>query len=62
MKPIDIEVKGGQMRSIIFQCKQCGKKGKNKILEDDNKDALMKVFTKANEDPQKRKICETPTF
>ena len=44
MKPVGIDVKGGQMEVIIFRCEKCGKGGRNKIAEDDDRGALLEVF------------------
>lgn len=46
LKPIGIEVKQGEMQSIQFECVKCKKRSRNKIAEDDDRDALFKVFGK----------------
>lgn len=44
--PTSIEVRGGEMQSIIFTCEKCGQVRKNKIAEDDDRDALFLVLQK----------------
>ncbi len=38
MIPLSIEIKGGVVTDILFQCENCGMVRKNKIAEDDNKE------------------------
>ena len=42
--PMQIEVRGGEMQSIIFQCEKCGIIRRNKISEDDDREALWRVM------------------
>ncbi len=44
LKPVGIEVQGSEMQSILFQCEKCGKMGKNKIAEDDDRKKLLEIF------------------
>jgi len=44
--PIDIEISGAEMKSIIFKCKKCGMIRKNKIALDDNREKLFEVIEK----------------
>jgi hypothetical protein len=50
MEPVRIEVKGSEMRTIVFRCRKCGKEGNNKIAEDDDRSALFCVFEKKIKD------------
>ena len=43
-KPVGIELAKGEMSSLQFLCKKCGKTGRNKIAEDDDRDALLAVI------------------
>lgn len=45
MKPVSIDLKGGQMESIVFQCQKCRKEGRNKIADDDDREKLLDVFS-----------------
>jgi ribosomal protein L37AE/L43A len=42
LKPVGIETKKGQLR-IIHQCQKCGQKTVNKIAENDNFEAILKL-------------------
>ncbi len=44
--PIDIEITGAEMKSIIFKCQKCGQTRKNKIAVDDNREKLFEVLEK----------------
>ena len=46
LEPIGVSIKGGDIDKIEFLCKKCGKKGRNKIVEDDNKEILYKLMEK----------------
>ena len=44
LQPVSIELKGGQMVSLVFKCEKCGKVGRNKIAEDDNREKLFEIL------------------
>ncbi len=47
LNPIGIDLKGdGTMDRIVFKCKTCNQVSRNKIAEDDDRDALFEVFGK----------------
>ncbi len=46
MKPIDIEIQSGNMKSIIFKCQKCGIVRKNKIAIDDAREKLLEMVEK----------------
>jgi predicted RNA-binding Zn-ribbon protein involved in translation (DUF1610 family) len=52
--PISIDFKGGEMDKIIFSCAKCGEISRNKIAEDDNREALFQIIEKNNEQLKKR--------
>ena len=44
MQPVELVIKGSRVESIVFRCQKCGKSGKNKVAEDDNRVALLGLF------------------
>ena len=44
LKPVQIESSSTELRSIISQCEKCGVLKKNKIAEDDDREALFELF------------------
>ncbi|HEY5713864.1 MAG TPA: RNHCP domain-containing protein [Candidatus Gracilibacteria bacterium] len=47
MEPKSIDLKGdGTMGKIVYECTKCQKKYRNKIAEDDDKQALFRVYQK----------------
>lgn len=46
--PIGIEVRKGEMQSILFKCKKCGMERKNKIAEDDDRTRLLEIMKKSH--------------
>ena len=46
LRPIDIEISAGEMRSIRFQCEKCNQISRNKIAADDSREALFKIIEK----------------
>ena len=47
LRPLAIQVCGGEMRTIIFRCEKCGMKRKNKIASDDDREQLIQIFSNA---------------
>lgn len=45
LQPIGVEFKRGEMDSLVFVCKKCGKKGRNKIAVDDDREAIFAVMS-----------------
>ena len=48
MKPIDVEILGGELTSIVFKCQKCGFIRKNKIASDDNREKLFEIVENRN--------------
>ena len=46
MKPIDIEIQSGTMKSILFKCQKCGVTRKNKIAIDESREKLLEIVEK----------------
>ncbi len=44
--PIDFDIRGGEIKQIIFQCKKCNMIRKNKPAQDDNKNKIWKIMSK----------------
>ena len=44
LRPIGVELSGGEMRSIVFKCEVCGMEGRNKVAEDDDRGVVFGVF------------------
>jgi len=44
LEPVKIVVSRGQMQSIVFGCQKCGKEGRNKIAEDDERGRLFEIL------------------
>ncbi len=44
--PVSVEIRAGEMQSIIFHCQKCGMVRKNKIASDDNREKLLEIFEK----------------
>jgi transcription elongation factor Elf1 len=45
LRPVGIELKGGQMQRLLFRCERCGMDRVNKIAVDDDRDKLLKAFS-----------------
>ena len=43
MKPVAYKVKGDRIK-VLFRCEKCGKEHWNKLAEDDNIQALIKII------------------
>ncbi len=44
LRPVDIEIVGGDMKKIVYKCEKCGIIRKNKIAEDDDREVLFKIL------------------
>jgi hypothetical protein len=44
LRPVAIQVCGGEMCTIVFRCEKCGMERKNKIALDDDRQKLLAVF------------------
>lgn len=44
--PIGFEIKGAEIKQIIFHCENCQKTRKNKPAEDDNKKLMWEIMSK----------------
>ncbi len=45
LRPLKFEIKGAEIKQIIFQCEKCQKIRKNKPAEDDNKDCIWNIMS-----------------
>jgi predicted RNA-binding Zn-ribbon protein involved in translation (DUF1610 family) len=46
LKPIEIEISAGEMKSIKFKCEKCDQISRNKIADDDNRQKLFEILEK----------------
>lgn len=44
--PVEVELSSAVPSSLIFVCKKCGKKGRNKIASDDSREAVFGIMEK----------------
>ena len=44
--PVDFDIRGGEIKQIIFRCGKCQVVRKNKLADDDNKEKIWDIMSK----------------